>query len=258
VKNEILIFIPTYNEKENLPLIIPALQELKLATDILVMDDGSPDGTGVIADQFEKQYENFKVIHRAGKSGIGSAHYEGISWAYEQGYKKLVTMDCDLTHHPHDVPRMLEQSSDSDVVVGSRFLDNNSLETWSIWRTILTKAGHLVTHSFLNVPYDATGAFRVYDLEKVNKCFLEKVTSRGYSFFFESLFVLSINKIKISEVAIELPARAQGHSKMSFLEIFKSIRFLFILLLRRVFNVERYYFENTSINTEAKSEVNRI
>ena len=126
-----LVMIPTYNESENVEIIASGVLSTGLDVDLLFVDDGSPDGTGVILDRLARECPRLQVLHRPGKLGIGSAHKAGIRWAYQHGYTRLLTMDSDLSHSPSDIPRLLAASDDIDVVVGSRFVEANSLEGWA-------------------------------------------------------------------------------------------------------------------------------
>lgn len=229
----ILIFIPTYNERENIRSIYSQIKKLELKCDFLFLDDNSPDGTGKVMDEIATSDASVHVIHRAGKLGIGSAHLDGIRWAYDQGYQRLVTMDCDFTHQPEDIPRFLEQSNAFDVVVGSRFMKKESLSDWNLLRKTLTHLGHWMTKYLLAMPYDATGAFRVYRLDQIPLRSFEKVSSKGYSFFFESLYGLHLNGLSIKEIPILLPARTYGHSKMTVKDSLVSLQHLFKLFARK-------------------------
>lgn len=226
-----LIFVPTYNEKDNVRPLYERIMKLGLNSDILFLDDNSPDGTGRVMDEIAKENPRVHVIHRAGKQGIGSAHKCGIRWAYEKGYQVLITMDADFTHSPEDIPLLLSKITEAPVVVGSRYLKKNSLEGWNIIRKCLTQTAHILTRVLLGIEQDSTGAFRVYRLDQISSSFPDKVESNGYSFFFESLYLLNRNQFKIVEVPIALPPRTYGSSKMSYFEIFKSIRQLFQLYL---------------------------
>ena len=229
--NRILIFVPTYNESENVRPLFERLSKLNLGADILFLDDSSPDGTGKIMDEIAGLNPHVHVIHRSGKLGIGSAHKTGIRWAYEKGYQTLITMDADFTHSPEDIPALLSKSGEASIVVGSRYLMKNSLEGWNLIRKGLTQTAHVLTRVLLGIKQDSTGAFRVYRLDQISKEFPDAVKSNGYSFFFESLYLLSRNHFKIAEVPIALPPRTYGSSKMSYLEILKSIRQLVVLYL---------------------------
>jgi len=238
--NNILIFIPTYNERENVQGMSEQLLALGLAADILFLDDNSPDGTGKFLDELALAYSNLSVIHRTGKLGIGTAHAAGINWAYDRGYRILITMDSDFTHSPSDVAKFIAESDTADIVVGSRYMREKSLGTWNIYRKSLTKVGHVLTRLFLGMPYDATGAFRLYRLDRLPRYWLAAVHSAGYSFFFESLFVLHFNNFTIREVAIDLPARVYGHSKMRFGDALHSLTQLMHTYFTTLVNSESY------------------
>jgi len=239
-KSEILVFIPTYNEHENVKKICLQILALGIDLDILFLDDNSKDGTATILKKLTKEHPNVQVVFRAAKLGVGSAHLDGIRWAYNHGYKKLVTMDCDFTHSPSCLPDFISHSDDYDVVVGSRYLLRNSLPDWNQLRKSLTHVGHFITKHFLGIKYDATGAFRVYRLDRIPRQLFDLIRSRGYSFFFESLHVLQLNNFKIIELPIVLFARAYGHSKMSLREVFNSIRTLFHLYATVVTRKKQY------------------
>lgn len=238
--NDLLIFIPTYNERENVENIAQLILALGLDADILFLDDNSPDGTGEILDRLAATHSNIQVIHRSGKLGIGSAHVAGIQWAYEKGYRKLLTMDCDFTHSPDYIPQFIAKADDADIVVGSRYLQQGSLKSWNVYRRFLTRAGHAATTYLLNMPYDATGAFRLYRLDHISRYFVNSVHSRGYSFFFESLYVLNLNGYRIAEISTYLPARTYGHSKMRLSDAFNSLGQLFHTYFTTKFNRERF------------------
>lgn len=224
---KILIFIPTYNEKDNVELLYRRIKALNLNTDILFLDDNSPDGTGHIQDQIAAKDSRVTVIHRSGKLGIGTAHQEGIRYAYKKRYKTLVTMDADFTHSPENILTLLEHSKNAAVVVGSRYMQKGSLEGWNPLRKTLTLVAHFLTTVLLDLKYDATGAFRLYNLELIPVELFDLVKSRGYSFFFESLHLINLNRFKINEFAIALPPRTYGTSKMSYKDALKSLNLLF-------------------------------
>ena len=239
-QKRVLVFIPTYNEHENVARIHKEIRALELDVDILFMDDSSTDGTGAILDRLVGGDARTKVIHRPGKLGIGSAHVDGITHAYQNGYDLLVTMDCDFTHSPADIPRLLEASEGADVTIGSRYMKRNSLPGWSFMRRCLTQFGHFLTKTFLHIGADASGAFRVYNLHNIPLRLFQSVNSRSYSFFFESLFLLANNGCTIKEIPIVLPARTYGHSKMSFREAAHSAIFLMKLWAEKLVNPGRF------------------
>ncbi len=199
-----------------------ALLALPIEADILFMDDSSPDGTGDILDRLAADESRLNVIHRAGKLGVGSAHIDGIRWAYENEYERLITLDCDFTHSPADVVRLVESAKGHDVATGSRYMEADSLPGWNILRRSLTGFGHVLTRHLLGIDVDATGALRVYDLTTIPRELFERVTARGYGFFFESMFLLVRNGFSVSEIPIVLPARTYGTSKMTVRETIRS------------------------------------
>jgi dolichol-phosphate mannosyltransferase len=236
----LLIAIPTYNEAGNVEPMCLALLQLGLPADILFCDDNSPDGTGAILDRLSAAHPQVRVLHRAGKEGIGSAHQAMIAHAYDGGYDQLLTLDCDFSHSPADLPRLLEAARGAAVTVGSRWHGAESLPGWSLLRRMLTGLGHLMTKHFLQVPQDASGALRLYDLRQIPRELFARVRSRSYGFFFESLFVLVQNGFLIREVPIVLPARTYGHSKLTFAEAARSGRFLLQLAWERFRHAEQF------------------
>ena len=153
------------------------------------------------------------MLHRPQKLGIGSAHLDGIRWAYDHGYTTLVTMDADFAHRPEHIVDLLKRARESDVVVGSRYLPGGSMKVWSRRRRLLALVGHTLTRVVLGMTYDATGAYRAYRLDVIPLRVFELVRSKGYSFFLESLYILHRNGFRIQEVPIVAGARTEGSSK---------------------------------------------
>ena len=242
-----LIFIPTYNERENVEAIYHDIRRCGIDADLLFLDDGSPDGTGDVIDGLCRDDRRVHAIHRSGKQGIGTAHQAGIQWAYERGYERLVTLDCDFTHKPADIPKFLSLSDGFDVVVGSRFMRRESLADWNAWRKALTTFGHFLTRRTLGMPYDATGSFRVYRLSRIPRKLFQLVRSTGYSFFFESLYLLFKAGHTVMEIPIDLPARTYGHSKMSVRDAAASLKGL-----ARLFLLSRKTTPVSAVNTSSE------
>ncbi len=216
-----LIFLPTYNERDNVTPIYQAIRGLAPDCQILFIDDNSPDGTGQILDVLAAGDPRLTIVHRSGKLGIGSAHKAAITWAYERGYSTLVTMDADFAHKPEYILHMLDRAEQCDVVVGTRFERRESLEDWHIVRKLLTHTGHLLTRVLLGLPYDATGAFRVYQLGRIDQVVFSSIRSNDYAFFFEALHVLQRQGFSIRELPIQLPARTYGSSKMQLADVIR-------------------------------------
>jgi dolichol-phosphate mannosyltransferase len=237
---KILVMIPTYNERENVKKMCHDLSMTGIAADVLFVDDNSPDGTGTVLDDITLNVSHVLVVHRPGKLGIGSAHSDGIQWAYSHGYSHLITMDCDFTHSPDNIPDLIEFAEEYDVVVGSRHILENSLSGWNLWRKFLTQMGHLLTKILLRMPYDATGAFRLYRIDQIPVEVFGLVSSKGYSFFFESLAILNLNKYKIKEIPIALPPRTYGHSKLRFSDMVQCLLFMLAMFLNIQFNKQKF------------------
>ena len=230
--HSVLIFVPTYNERENVERLYAELVILPVEADLLFLDDNSPDGTGGLLDAIAARDSRVSVIHRSGKLGIGSAHQVGIRYGYDHGYQYLVTMDCDFTHPPSYIPDFLEHAKTCDVVVGSRYMSKESLSDWNWYRKFLTHLGHFLTSLLLKMPYDASGAFRVYSLAGIDPRVFGRVRSMSYSFFFESLCLLCMNGARVEEIPISLPKRTYGHSKMRLSDIVGSLKKLMALWWR--------------------------
>lgn len=243
-----LLFIPTYNEAENVPIIYRELKALGLDMDVRFCDDNSPDGTGEIIDALALKDARLSVMHRSGKLGIGSAHQEGIRYAYQHGYDVLITMDCDFAHSPSYIKDFIAQEK-GDIVIGSRYMQQDSLNGWNLYRKLLTHLGHWMTVLLLKMPYDATGAFRLYRLKRIDPALFSLVRSGGYSFFFESLYVLMVNRLNIVEVPIALPPRTYGHSKMTMGNLGTSLRVLGQLFKRKLFQPKSFYLNGHPTET---------
>jgi dolichol-phosphate mannosyltransferase len=237
---KILVMLPTYNERENVKKMCQDLARTGLPMDVLFVDDNSPDGTGDVLDELAKNVPRVLVMHRPGKLGIGSAHLDGIEWVYSHGYTHLVTMDCDFTHSPENIPDLLEFADEYDVVVGSRHILDDSLSGWNLWRRCITRTGHILTTLLLKMPYDATGAFRLYRLDHIPPEVFRRISSKGYSFFFESLTILNLNGFRIKEIPIALPPRTYGHSKLRFRDMVQWLGFMLSMAWNIQFNSRKY------------------
>jgi dolichol-phosphate mannosyltransferase len=227
-----LLFIPTYNERENVANIHGQIRALGLDLDLLFIDDASPDGTGAALEEIARSDPRMRVIHRAAKQGIGTAHLAGIRYAYDTGYTSLISMDCDLTHEPGRIPEFIAAAERSELVVGSRFALRDGVADWNLLRKSLTRIGHFLTTLVLRVPYDATGAFRLYRLDRIDPAVFDLVTSRSYSFFFESMYLLCRTGVHVTEIPMKLPKRTYGHSKMTVRDVLKSVQMLVSLYIR--------------------------
>jgi len=179
----VLVIIPTYNERENLPGILADVRVISPEVDILVVDDNSPDGTGGLADAAAEDDDAISVLHRAGKQGLGAAYLAGFEWALSRGYDVIVEMDADGSHRPVDLPVLLAALADADVVLGSRWVPGGQVVNWPRSREYLSRGGNWYTRVALGLPLqDATGGFRVFRSHVLREVDLDSVASTGYCF----------------------------------------------------------------------------
>lgn len=212
----VLVVIPTYNEADNVSRIIARVRDAAPVVDILVADDNSPDGTGVIADALARTDPHVHVLHRQGKEGLGAAYLAGFAWARERGYDAVVEMDADGSHAPEDLPTLLDAARDADVVIGSRWTRGARVVGWPLRRLLLSRCGNLYARLALGMPVsDATGGYRVYRSAALEAIDLESVRSQGYSFQVELSRLAHRAGVRIVEVPITFAERERGASKMS-------------------------------------------
>jgi len=219
---KVLVVLPTYNERENISRIVPALFALQIANfHLLIVDDNSPDGTGQVADELGAQAAyrgKINVLHRAEKQGLGPAYIEGFKQALALDADLIIQMDADLSHQPKYIPKLLETAGRYDMVIGSRYAAGGSVdEGWGPLRKLLSWwANRVYTPAILNIPIrDATGGFRLYQRDCLIGMDLNKVKANGYVFMVELAFVAHRLGYRIGEIPIHFPDRQHGDSKMS-------------------------------------------
>ena len=231
-----LIIIPTYNEKRNISILVNKIfHVMKKDFDILFIDDNSPDGTSFEIKKIQKVKKNIKLIIRSKKMGIGSAHKFGILYGYKKKYKIIITMDCDGTHDPKFLKKMLPKLKHSDLVTTNRFIKKNSLSSWPFYRKALTYFRHFIIKIFLNISYDSSGAFRCYNTKTINYNDIILARDNGYSFFWESIFIFTKKNYKIAEIPITLPNRIAGGTKMRLRDIFFAFYYLIKIFIKNLF-----------------------
>ncbi len=229
-----LIIIPTYNEKTNITILLKRLIKLYNSKfEILIIDDNSPDGTSAEVLKFAKKYNFIKLKSRQNKMGIGSAHKFGIKYAFKNKFKILITMDSDGTHNPKYIKKFLYLVKKYDLITTTRFSNKKSLKSWPLFRIFLTNLRHLIIKFFLGISVDASGAFRCYNLSKIKLKDILAAKDNGYSFFWESIFILFKKKYSIHEIPIELPYRSIGSSKMRIGDIMNALVYIFIISINK-------------------------
>lgn len=211
-----LVIIPTYNEKENLPRIVPDVLGMDPSLSVLIVDDNSPDGTGAIADQLATAHEQVHVLHRPGKEGLGKAYLAGFKWALSRDYDRILEMDADFSHHPRYLTALLAASEKSDLVLGSRYISGVNVVNWPMSRLLLSYFANVYARVVTGLRVrDLTGGFKCFRREVLEAIALDEVRSNGYAFQIEMTFRASRHGFSISEVPIIFADRELGQSKMS-------------------------------------------
>jgi len=212
-----LIIIPTYNEMENIPEIIPQILAQNENLEILVVDDGSPDGTGDFVENLSKENSRVHLLRREKKMGLGTAYVAGFKWALEKNYDRIFEMDADGSHSPQALNTFLKEAENADLVLGSRYLNGKiSVVNWDWKRLVLSYCANLYTRFATGMPfYDATGGFKCFSREALQKLDLSKLKSDGYCFQIETTHTLWKKGLKIKEIPIIFTDRTKGSSKMS-------------------------------------------
>ena len=213
-----VLCLPTYNERENLEAMIEALGGvLDTATDrVLVIDDGSPDGTGEIADRLATEHSWVSVLHREAKEGIGPAYIAGFRRALDEGAELVLEMDCDFSHDPADVPRLIEAAADADLVLGSRYAPGGGTANWGLVRRVISRGGSLYAQVILGLRIrDLTGGFKCFRRAALEAIDLDALSAHGYAFQIETTYRIARAGLRVREVPITFVERRAGASKMT-------------------------------------------
>src|SRR4051794_34384016 len=212
----VLVVIPTYQERENIESIVRRVGEAVPKAHVLVVDDGSPDGTGKIADELAEADERVHVLHRTAKSGLGAAYIAGFGWGLERGYDVLVEMDADGSHAPEQLPRLLGALDGADLVLGSRYVPGGAVVNWPRRREVLSRGGNLYVRLALGIRLkDATGGYRAFRRDVLESIDYTAVASQGYCFQVDLARRTLAAGFRVTEVPITFAERVRGESKMS-------------------------------------------
>lgn len=212
----VLVVLPTYNEILNVEAMLRALREIVPDADVLVVDDGSPDGTADAAEKVAEALGNIVVLRRAAKNGLGGAYRAGFAWGLERDYDRFVEIDCDFSHDPRALPTLLAASEERDVVIGSRYVAGGTIPSWSIPRLWLSRGGNQYASVMLGLKVkDSTAGYRVYSRDALGKIDYATVTADGYGFQIEMTYRARLGGASIVEVPISFTDRTRGESKMS-------------------------------------------
>jgi dolichol-phosphate mannosyltransferase len=209
-----VVCLPTYNERENLEAMLHALGDKGVR--VLVVDDNSPDGTGELADRLAAQLDYVGVLHRERKEGLGPAYLAGFRRALGDGADLVLEMDCDFSHDPNDVPRLIAAAADADVVLGSRYVEGGGVGNWGLLRRFVSAGGSWYARVLLGVPVrDLTGGFKCYRRDVLERINLDAIESKGYAFQIETTYRALRAGFRVKEVPITFVDREAGGSKMS-------------------------------------------
>jgi dolichol-phosphate mannosyltransferase len=228
-----LVVIPTYNEAENIPRIVPRVLEQGEGVEVLVVDDGSPDGTGRLVREMMKTEPRIHLIERAGKLGLGTAYVAGFKYAIASGVDFVFEMDADFSHNPREIPRFLEQIADHDLVIGSRYANGVRVLNWPIQRLLLSYCANVYTRLITGLPLtDATGGFKCFRRRVLEAIDLDRIKSNGYAFQIEMSYKAWKKGFRLTETPIVFLDRRVGSSKMSRSIIYEAVFMLWSLRLR--------------------------
>jgi dolichol-phosphate mannosyltransferase len=209
-----VVCLPTYNERDNVERMVRALGEHDVR--VLVIDDDSPDGTGDIADRLAAELDYVDVLHRARKEGLGPAYLAGFRHALADGADLIMEMDCDFSHDPADVPRLIAACAEADLVIGSRYVDGGSVGNWGPLRRFVSAGGSWYARHVLGVPIrDLTAGFKCYRREVLERIELDTITAKGYAFQIETTYRTLQSGFRVREVPVAFVDRVEGGSKMS-------------------------------------------
>jgi dolichol-phosphate mannosyltransferase len=228
-----LVVLPTYNERVNLPLIVPQILEQDARIEVLVVDDNSPDGTGQLADELAAADPRVHVMHRAEKAGLGKAYLAGFRWALDRGYDYVLEMDADFSHDPKFLGQLLVAVQDADLVIGSRYRAGVNVINWPISRLLLSIGANQYARWITGLPLtDSTAGFKCFRREVLEAIDFEKVRSNGYSFQIEMSFRAWKKGFRLVEIPIVFTDRMEGQSKMNKRIVREAIWMVWWLRLR--------------------------
>ena len=228
-----LVCIPTYNERENLPQIVPAALAQDPRIEILVIDDGSPDGTGELADRMAAAEPRLHVLHRTAKEGLGRAYLAGFAWALARGYDCIFEMDADFSHDPKFLPGFISAIQEADLVIGSRYNQGVNVINWPMSRLLLSLGANQYAKFVTGLPVDdSTGGFKCFRSAVLEAIDFSRVRSNGYAFQIEMSFRAWKKGFRIREIPIVFTDRVEGQSKMSRKIVREAIWMVWSLRLR--------------------------
>lgn len=229
-----IVVIPTYNEKENLRKLINAIKKQKVEIDILFVDDNSPDGTGILAEELSKKSPQIKVLHRKRKEGLGRAYIDGFKWVLNNSYEIIMQMDADLSHDPDSIPEFMDKIKDYDAVFGSRYFKGVRVYNWSFKRLLLSKLSNEFIRIMLRInTTDTTTAFKCFKRKVLESIDLDSLKGRQNAFLIELVYKVIKSGFKTTEIPFMFIEREMGESKMEFKVAIESLFMVFKLMITK-------------------------
>jgi dolichol-phosphate mannosyltransferase len=230
-----VLIIPTYNEIANIEKMLDTLNRLHPSLNVLIIDDGSPDGTANVIKSYQQKKNNLYLIERTGKLGLGTAYIKGFRWALEKGFEAVITMDCDFSHDPEAIPDFTAKIGQYDLAVGSRYIGGIRIMNWPMQRLLLSYFASIYARIITGIPFsDSTGGFNCYSRKALSSLILDKVFSIGYAFQIELKYKIWSRGMPCIEVPITFYERTVGKSKMSRKIIFEAVINVFRLRFKKI------------------------
>ena len=232
-----LVIIPTFNEADNLPRLLPIILNLGSHFNILIVDDNSPDGTAKLVKEMQKTEQRIHLIERPGKMGLGTAYVAGFKFALANGFDYIFEMDADFSHDPAELPRLLAKAEEFDLVIGSRYIEGVNVVNWPMKRLLLSYFANIYTRVITGMPVrDATGGFKCFRRKVLESIDLDAIHSTGYSFQIEMSFKSWRKGFRVCEIPIVFVDRRIGVSKMSKKIVYEAVWMVWRLKLRSLFD----------------------
>ncbi len=233
-----LVIIPTFNELENMPKLLPEVLSKNDEINILIVDDNSPDGTAAFVENEMKNNDRIYLIKRPSKRGLGTAYIAGFKYALQNKYDLIFEMDADFSHDPNEIPRFLEEIKDSDLVLGSRYKNGVNVINWPMRRLLLSWFANIYTRVITGLPvHDATGGFKCFRRKVLEAIDLDRVTSNGYAFQIEMNFIAWKKGFNVKEIPIIFVDRVKGKSKMSRKIVREAVTMVWKLRIKGIFGL---------------------
>jgi dolichol-phosphate mannosyltransferase len=232
-----LVIIPTFNEADNLPQLLPIILNLGSHFNILIVDDNSPDGTAKLVKEMQKTEQRIHLIERPGKMGLGTAYVAGFKFALANGFDYIFEMDADFSHDPAELPRLLAKAEEFDLVIGSRYIEGVNVVNWPMKRLLLSYFANIYTRVITGMPVrDATGGFKCFRRKVLESIDLEAIHSNGYSFQIEMSYKSWKKGFRVCEIPIVFVDRRIGVSKMSKKIVYEAVWMVWRLKIRSLFD----------------------